>query len=112
MKYYEFSDDNILRQAEKTVKKDDGINDVLALLKDLRSFQSSVNTCLEAQTNLENRQRIERHKENLDSMYQDLIEIASGGVRDIRKRPESQESYFGKTLPTETIAQSPVEPTM
>ena len=112
MKHYEFSENNILRLSEKTVKKDDGINAILVFLKDLRDFQDKLNTCLEAQTNVENRQRIERHADGLSSMYKDLIEIASGGVRDIRKRPESQEQYPASTLPEETDIQAPVEPSM
>jgi len=106
-KQYEFSEDNILRLSEKTVKKDDGINSVLVLLKDLRDFQGKVNSCLEDQTVLENRQRIEKHKQSLNAMYDDLIEVASGGVRDIHNRPESQEQNSGEELPSELTPQSP-----
>ena len=109
---YEFSEDNILRISEKTVKKDDGVNSVLVLLKDLRDFQDKVTTCLEAQTSVESRQRVERHQSSLEDMYGDLIEVASGGVRSIGDKPESQEQYSGDTLPQEDSVRAPIEPTM
>lgn len=112
---YEFSENNILRMAEKTVKKDDGIKSVLSLLQDVRDFKDKIDVCLEAQSEVETRQRIERFQGDIEKMYTELLSIAGGGIKDIRTRPESEEQYSGDTLPQESIestVETPVEPSM
>ena len=111
-KHYEFSDNNILRQAEKTVKKDDGIKAVLSLLQDLYDFKDKVSACMESQSNVETRQSLERFYGELEDANRELLAIAGGGVQEIRQRPEGEAQHSGDTLPSETPIQSPIEPSI
>jgi len=65
--------------------KGDGIDAVLTLMKSLRAFQEEVETCIDAQGMTENKDKIQAFDKPLDEMYEVLIEIASGGIRNIRK---------------------------
>ena len=79
--------DIYLTASDKKLKKgDDGINAALVLMKDIRDFQDKVEMAMESQSNPENREKIESFYENLETMYSTLLEIASGGIRQIRKK--------------------------
>jgi len=84
------NNDLILLAEDKKSKKGDGVNAVLVLMKDLRDFQDKVDTCLEAQAIAENKAKIAKFYTYLDKMYQDLLEIASGGIRK-KREPEARE---------------------
>ncbi len=92
-----FSKDNVLIQTaadndseKKRSKKGDGINAVLILMKDLRDFQDKVESCMEAQDIEEISNKIENFYSHLDEMYGVLLEIASNGIKSVRKKcPEN-----------------------
>lgn len=71
--------------------KGDGIDAVLTLMKSLRSFQEEVETCIDAQGMTENKDKIQAFDKPLDEMYEVLIEIASGGIRNIRKNRNGED---------------------
>ena len=68
-------------------------------MKDLRDFQDKVDSCLDAQDIEEHRQKISTFDEMLDSMYETLLEIASGGISSIRERNRSQAQQDGQQIP-------------
>ena len=84
---------------EKKTKKGDGINAVLVLMKDLRDFQEKVDSCLDAQDIEDYRQKIASFDEMLDSMYETLLEIASGGISSIRERNRNHDGSARPEIP-------------
>lgn len=88
-KYDFFSKDNILILAAddaKKSKKGDGINAVLGLLQELRNFMDKIQACADAQDITENRQKVEAIATELDKHYEELLELAKGGIKSIRKQ--------------------------
>lgn len=102
-----FSKDNILIQAssdddggqdKKKSKKGDGINAVLVLMKELRDFQDRVEACLEAQDIEDIAAKIRSFDTHLDEMYGTLLDIASNGIKSVRRNRsgEGGESQYSK----------------
>lgn len=83
--------DQILVQADKK-KKGDGIKAVLTLTQELREFQEKVESCLESQSLEEIRSRIESFDDALNEMYNELLDIAKGNVKSLRKSEDSEDS--------------------
>lgn len=85
----QFSQDNILRTAEidsgSKKKKGKGINEILTLMKELIAFQEKVEACIDAQEMSEHKEKIEKFDQHLDDMYDQLVEIVSGGVKNVRQ---------------------------
>jgi len=95
-----FSKDNILvltaDSEVKKGKKGDGINSILGFLQEMRLFRDKIDACAEAQDITENKQKIEAVGQELDKHYEELLDLAKGGIRSIRKQPvpgmEAEES--------------------
>ena len=109
-----FNEMIILGQAKKD-KKGDGVNAVLVLMKEIRDFQDKIDACLEAQAIAENREKIAEFDRLIDKMYASLLDIASGGIKSVRKQrgaelPEAAEVKgieVEKGAPTVQFAESP-----
>ena len=102
-----WSSDNILYTTAATkVQKGGGVNAILGLLQDLLAFQDKVSGTAEAQDMNENRQKLENFQSNLGKMYEELLEMARGGVRSIRQDPE-QETKHPIMMNDNTIQQIP-----
>lgn len=86
-----FSDDNVLITTAAS-KKGGGTNAVLGLLQDLIAFQDKVASASDAQDISENKEKLENYQSRLDEMYTDLLEMAKGGVRSIRKEKEMEKT--------------------
>ena len=86
-----FNEMIILGEAKKD-KKGDGVNAVLILMKDIRDFQDKIDTCLQAQTDPNNRAKIESFDRLIDKMYKDLLGIAEGGIKSVRRQRDMIES--------------------
>ena len=76
----------IILGQNKKEKKGDGINAVLVLMKDIRDFQDKIETCIQAQTMEPTKEKVKQFDRMIDKMYKDLLEIASGGIKSIRKQ--------------------------
>ena len=87
--------------SDKKLKKggEDGINSVLVLMKDTRDFQDKVEATLEAQTNPEQRAKIEAFYDDIEKMYQVLLDIASNGIKKVRKQ-DTQRTPVMLNVPT------------
>ena len=83
--------DQILVEAEKKSKKGDGIKAVLTLTQELRDFQEQVENCLESQDLAEIRDRIEAFDDSLNTMYNELLDIAKGNMKSLRTKDEDSE---------------------
>lgn len=83
--------DQILVEAEKKSKKGDGIKAVLTLTQELRDFQEQVENCLESQDLAEIRDRIEAFDDSLNTMYNELLDIAKGNMKSLRNKDEDSE---------------------
>ena len=78
--------DNIfILASEKATKKGTGINAILGLLKDFVDFQDKLCVAMEAQDIAENRQKLEAFCGKMEEMYEELLNMARGGVRSVRK---------------------------
>lgn len=83
-----FSSNNVLvstAKIDEKKKKGRGIHEILTLMKDLIDFQEKVEACIDAQELSQNKEKIEQFDRHLDDMYDSLLEVVSGGVRDVRK---------------------------
>ena len=71
--------------------KGDGINAVLSLLQELRTFKEKVDKCIEAQSISEYKSKFDQINSVLDKMYTELIGIASAGVGQIRQQEQQEQ---------------------
>ncbi len=89
-KYNFFSNDNMLILAaddgKKSGKKGDGINAILGLLQELRTFSDKLQAAADAQDITENRQAIEAIGQELDNHSEKLLDIVKGGIKSIRNK--------------------------
>jgi len=88
---YEFSQDNILVSAS-TKKGGTGVNAVLSLLQDLIAFQDKVGSTIDAQDLGDNKRKLEEFQTRLGEMYESLLEMARGGVRQVRQEIKEQKN--------------------
>lgn len=89
---YEFSQDNILVSASTTKKGGTGVNAVLSLLQDLIAFQDKVGSTIDAQELGDNKRKLEEFQSRLGEMYESLLEMARGGVRQVRQEIKKQDN--------------------
>ena len=82
----DYTDIYVTAGDKKGKKGEDGINAVLILMKDTRDFQDRVEAALEAQSSPEQRAKIETFYDDIEKMYQVLLDIASNGIKKVRKQ--------------------------
>jgi hypothetical protein len=84
--------DKILIASKDSKNKKDGVGASLILMQELREFQENIDKCIEAQEDSTNVEKISKFNCYLEDMYEELLGIASEGIRSIRKKDEDVES--------------------
>ena len=102
MKGYPYNNDIILASGiekvaqeitkEDNKKKDDGVNTILTVIKDVSDFQTKIEKAIDAQENTEIDGKLKELFKYLDGLYEDLFEIAKVGVRGRHRSIEEQEA--------------------
>jgi len=92
-------------------QKGDGVNAVLNFMKEVRDFQEKIDACAEAQINPTSKATIEKFSDYVEDMYANLLDMAKGGIRKIRRPDEVQEAPE-VVVEKGTSVNSPVRPTM
>ena len=98
MPKYELNQNIIRLSSDDKKKKNGGINAVLALMRETLEFQEKVDLCMEEQQLEPNRQKIAEFDAMLDTMYDALLGIASGGVQSVRERTRQEKPVSDRVL--------------
>jgi len=72
--------------ADKSKKKGGSLGAVFKLVQDLTDFEEKIQDCINAQEIQENKQNIEAFLEDIDQMYTTLLDIAKGGIQELRSQ--------------------------
>ena len=99
---------------DKRTKKGDGINAVLKFMIEVRDFQDKLESCISAQSIAENRAKLEKYPSVVDKLYQSLADIASSGVREMRKDAnlEEEATAVNKSIPNPVMMNAPQIPSL
>jgi len=101
--------EQILVQADKKGKKGDGIKAVLTLTQELRDFQEQVEKCLEAQDIEDIKERIESFDDSLNTMYNELLDIAKGNIKTLKKDQDEIEDEIEDENENENVESHSLE---
>ena len=88
MKKYASQFNELIVMAEKAKKKGGSMAAVFKLIQELLDFEEKIQECMNAQEMSENRRRIESFMGDIDKMYDNLFEMARGGISNIRDQRE------------------------
>ena len=82
----------MISPSRTTKKGGTGVNAVLSLLQDLIAFQDKVGSTIDAQELGDNKRKLEEFQARLGEMYESLLEMAKGGVRQVRQEITEQKN--------------------
>jgi len=74
----------LILMAEKSKKKGGSMAAVFKLIEELLDFEDKIQECMNAQEITQNKQRIESFMSEIDKMYDELFQMARGGIANIR----------------------------
>lgn len=86
MKKYatQFNEIIVLAEKEKSKKKGGSMAAVLKLVQDLAEFEGNIQEAMDAQEMAENRGKIETFLQDIDKMYETLLEMAKASIQAMR----------------------------
>jgi hypothetical protein len=100
----QFNELIVLAREEKTKKKGGSIASVLKLVQDLAEFEGNIQEAIDAQEMAENRTKIEAFLNDIDGMYEVLLDMAKATIQSMRSernQPILEEGVEGMEMDAE-----------
>jgi hypothetical protein len=101
---------NFVYAEDKTSKKGGGVNAVLKLMSETIGFNDKLQSCIDAQDDVNVKSKLEEYKSSIEDLYSALSSVAASGIKSFSDQPEVEEKVVEKKSVEPAIVNAPQIP--